>query len=683
MTSRVSKRQNIFLEDLLEKQASFRAGTSVRSVLQHILSPLRDFEFVREMTARRNRIDANKRRLRRIFLNLFPDEPGTPPRTHLMDLTGEKESQPGSSQAGPSQSAGPSEPSKTPEEPPASQQPQSQELKQPPASQGSSVDKDYEEKESSSSSSEEPEDPETPEVQTPPRTPPRRSARLQGHPQQYTHGMQGRTPPRKPARKPKKVTVEDSGSEYENDDPAPEPARPNTKQVSGRKRKFEELIQAIRNLSSKQQEELISEIQPKRRKNTACTNVGGRQVLVPTGNADSQFDDKMPALPRWYKYVPEMNDDDTTWRSVSISPRLWLSDAEEAIGDIATYLHSIFIPKGHRAYAFCQDKDQLRFIHHTVYWQAAYNYFVDNPRDPRLHMFCTLWNDWRASDTVLAKRDDVTKGPNDLINHRWFAVAELSQQVSEAYFAQKWQQLVDKGYIVLESFLDCSPSKFPWFLTQAHKGFKVPSERDASCTMIIRLWRFMLQIFPGEENMIDEKHRKLWSFIINQGENEDPAGRNRGIGRCASTNYAVTTEIERRNPKLAEARAYLDVRLGQIMEFLRVRTGNNPHREGVEQEKATFVPKTGGRFLLNSEGCPRQVLHSDFDLEQADGMSVIDPRFNPGYFMVATGPGDHAVPIWVNKLGHIALWSWKQEEERRLFRDGEVTKVWIPPSSVL
>ena len=168
--------------------------------------------------------------------------------------------------------------------------------------------------------------------------------------------------------------------------------------------------------------------------------------------------------------------------------------------------------------------------------------------------------------------------------------------------------------------------------------------------------------------MTDEKHRKLWSFIINQGENEDPAGRNREIGRCASTNYAITTEIERRNPRLAEGRAYLDVRLGQIMAFLRVRTGNNPHREGVEQLKATFVPKTGRSFLLNSEGCPRQVLHSGFDLEPAEGMSVIDPRFNPGYFMVATGPGDHAVPIWVNKLGHIALWSWKQEEERGFSR---------------
>ena len=89
---------------------------------------------------------------------------------------------------------------------------------------------------------------------------------MQGHPQQSTHGMQGRTPPRKPARKSKKVTLKDSESEYENDDPAPEPARSNTKQVTRRKRKFEELIQAIRNLSSKQQEELISEIQPKRPK---------------------------------------------------------------------------------------------------------------------------------------------------------------------------------------------------------------------------------------------------------------------------------------------------------------------------------------------------------------------------------------------------------------------------------
>ena len=104
--------------------------------------------------------------------------------------------------------------------------------------------------------------------------------------------------------------------------------------------------------------------------------------------------------------------------------------------------------------------------------------------------------------------------------------------------------------------------------------------------------------------MTDEKHRKLWSFIINQGENEDPAGRNRGIGRCASTNYAVTTEIERRNPKLAEARAFLDVRLGQIMAFLRVRTGNNPHREGSRTRKGDICSQKWWTFLTELRGMP-------------------------------------------------------------------------------
>ena len=64
----------------------------------------------------------------------------------------------------------------------------------------------------------------------------------------------------------------------------------NTKKLSGRKRKFDELVEAIRSLSDIQQEKLISEIQPKRPRNSALANISGKQVLVPTGNADSQFD---------------------------------------------------------------------------------------------------------------------------------------------------------------------------------------------------------------------------------------------------------------------------------------------------------------------------------------------------------------------------------------------------------
>ena len=79
-------------------------------------------------------------------------------------------------------------------------------------------------------------------------------------------------------------------------------------------------------------------------------------MLVPTGNADSQFDDKMPALPRGYKNAPEMKADDNTWRSVNIAPKLWLRNSEDAIADISTYLHSIFIPSGHLAYAFVKTR---------------------------------------------------------------------------------------------------------------------------------------------------------------------------------------------------------------------------------------------------------------------------------------------------------------------------------------
>ena len=91
------------------------------------------------------------------------------------------------------------------------------------------------------------------------------------------------------------------------------------------------------------------------------------------------------------------------------------------------------------------------------------------------------------------------------------------------------------------------------------------------------------------------------------------------------------------------------------MAFLKIRTGNNPPREGVDQEKATFVPDTGGHFLMNSKGCLRQVLQADFDLEPSHGMSVIDPSFNPGYFVVTTGLGDRPVPNLVNKLGYIKI----------------------------
>ena len=95
-------------------------------------------------------------------------------------------------------------------------------------------------------------------------------------------------------------------------------------------------VQTIRSLSDCQLEKFLGQIQPKRPRNSARANIGGKQVLVPTGNADSQLNDKMPALPRGYKHAPEMKADENTWRSVFIAPKLWLRDPEDAIADIGT-----------------------------------------------------------------------------------------------------------------------------------------------------------------------------------------------------------------------------------------------------------------------------------------------------------------------------------------------------------
>ena len=101
------------------------------------------------------------------------------------------------------------------------------------------MDQDYEEEESSSLSSEEPEELETPEVQTPPRTPTSEECKA-ARPSSTVYSWHARANSTTQTRKKTEEggLSRNSGSEYENDDLAPEPARPNTKQVSGRKRKF-------------------------------------------------------------------------------------------------------------------------------------------------------------------------------------------------------------------------------------------------------------------------------------------------------------------------------------------------------------------------------------------------------------------------------------------------------------
>ena len=255
MTMRLSIRVNVPFQQILQQQASFRPGTAVRTVMQHILTPLRDFKLM-SPTQTRNRMLMNKRRLRRIHLNLYPNDPITPrPGSPPVDLTGEPED------AVRTETSPPQAPSQ-----PSAQAPSSASIPAPeperPASSTSSGNSEkepesgVEESEESDESVEgSPSRPSTPPPRAPsplppsplPPSPPRRSARLQGHQPVSTSGMQGQTPPR--SKRGKKVIVEGS-SDDENENVSGR----NTKKVSGRKRKFDELVEAIRSLSDSQQE---------------------------------------------------------------------------------------------------------------------------------------------------------------------------------------------------------------------------------------------------------------------------------------------------------------------------------------------------------------------------------------------------------------------------------------------
>ena len=132
--------------------------------------------------------------------------------------------------------------------------------------------------------------------------------------------------------------------------------------------------------------------------------------------------------------------------------------------------------------------------------------------------------------------------------------------------------------------------------------------------------------------MREESNRKFWSFIINEGDEEDKLEGAKGTGRRSTTNFAVTHAMEKEEDAWqAVARAMIDVRLGQLLACLKVWSNR-----GRKQEKM-YMPKTGGRFLLTSRGCKRQVLHSDFNIEPKKNTSILDKDFNPGYFALCSG----------------------------------------------
>ena len=83
---------------------------------------------------------------------------------------------------------------------------------------------------------------------------------------------------------------------------------------------------------------------------------------------------------------------------------------------------------------------------------------------------------------------------------------------------------------------------------------------------------------------------------------------------------------------------------------------------------------TGRKFLYTGEGCPRQALHTEFEVnERRDSHNV------PGDFAVCTG--QYGAHLWAVPYSHRYL-RYSSVAIRVLFNSVKAKKIWIPPYSV-
>ena len=369
--------------------------------------------------------------------------------------------------------------------------------------------------------------------------------------------------------------------------------------------------------------------------------------------AVSGFDDDIPALnPVGYNDPPVWDGDKRPlWVNfASVVPSQWPKTTP--IEHPSPWLHALFIPPQHRAHVVC-NVDDLLAIHRAVFYHAA--------KQRHRELRSTL-------QPVLGVKllPLVPKSPNSAIKYSeeealWAAAVERDELALE-YFGQKRGVLDSLGYCILEGF--CSDKGIP-------DRLQVPF-CDPDGDVIAELADYFVGKFPGEEALRSERNRTLWSPIVNTRDT-DEADRSRGKGRFITTMEGICAHLEQ-EPDLSwvvEKRAMLDARLGQILAAMRL-GGEDMALPAVDTLK---TPRSGGRFLLTGEGCPRQALHTDFQVEEGSRLSEL-----PGYFLICTT--GEATPLWVVDHSHFFL--RRPPQALHVLSRGVVArKVIIPPYSVL
>ena len=342
-----------------------------------------------------------------------------------------------------------------------------------------------------------------------------------------------------------------------------------------------------------------------------------------------------PQFPDWCFYATEI-------------PSKWPKAAKQQIPieHCAPFLNALHLPPNHRSNIFIRDVELLKRNHHMVYWRAAYNAHRKNGMPPSFL-------------TSQQTRPSVTDE-----NILYWEAAIKRDDAAKEYFGECREQLGWRGYCVLEGML--ADDKVPGTIA----SFAVP-KIGLDGKFWILLQKYISSTFSSGK---DSLRTKLWYPIVNRGFDEDQKAAQIGVDRFTTSWYAVMSGLETEKTKeLGRSKAIVDVRVRQVMAALQVQTKKHQSLTG----HSMYAPCTGGRWLLTSEGCERQKLHTNFPTLTASEMRM---GKNPGYFAICTGA--HEVPIWVCPHSHMLIANASDEDVEALSRATYASLVKIPTFSI-
>ena len=401
-----------------------------------------------------------------------------------------------------------------------------------------------------------------------------------------------------------------------------------------------------------------------------ATGAPGSDPESGAGEEEQQdpFDDQVPSL---LPYGFSENDVPGPWKSSkfpdwvyysAVVPSAW--PRENPIQDRVPWLLSMFIPYEHRAHLLCKP-GVLREIHRQVFLHAA--------KQQHRKLGSTTYP---VFGQVLPRRP---KSPNSALKYTkeealWQAAVEKDSVAAEYFQGQK--VLLDEvGYCTFVGFVNDSGMPRPSRDTETTEslsaaGSSATAGRNGDVVEFLKDTVFAK--FPGEDGLKEDANWNFWRPIINvDGGVRDAKDREKGIGRFITTRAGLVDEMEPRPAarSFVRKRALLDVRIGQILAGMRV-DWDGSERLGVRNMS---IPKTGGRFLYTGKDCPRQQLHTDYEVHR------IKPKRNHGVFCIVTT--DALSKLWVVDRSHHYL----REEDARMAALGknlEARMVTIPPFSI-